>query len=228
MMDWKRAGARWTTMLLAVSLLSACATTGDDSLASAEPSQVAPVTDSSVDSASLPPIGGADGSVQVASADPDQTDGPATVPATTNQPGTPLLPANNPNATNATSGQPSPAAPQQAFVSLNDVGKVQSTPGRDLTGALTVDKLLGGWTVASGNDQCRLNLTYTTTSDPNRYRASAPGCAIQALAAVSSWQLAGTQVQLFNDSNVLVGALLLSGNRFIGTLAGGQAISMVG
>ncbi len=62
----------------------------------------------------------------------------------------------------------------------------------------------------------------------DHYRASAPGCQIQALAAVSSWQLSGTQVQLFNDANQIVGALLLTGDRFIGTLTGGQAVTMVG
>ena len=176
------------------------------------------MTDSEVASNSLPPIGGADGSVQMASADPSQT-------MPTNQPGTPLLP----DGTGATTAAAAPAGPSQAsFVSLNDVGKVSATPGRDLSGALTVEKLLGGWTVTSGADQCRLNLTYTAKDGTSRYRASAPGCAIQALSSVASWQLSGTQVQLFNDADALVGALLLSGNRFIGTLSGGQAISMVG
>ena len=217
MMDLKRGAARWATMLLTVGMLAGCATTGDDGLAAnQQPDQVTPVTDSEVASNSLPPIGGADGSVQMASADPSQT-------MPTNQPGTPLLPHTSNPGSVASSG-PS----QASFVSLNDVGKVSATPGRDLSGALTVEKLLGGWTVTSGADQCRLNLTYTAKDGTSRYRASAPGCAIQALSSVASWQLSGTQVQLFNDADALVGALLLSGNRFIGTLSGGQAISMVG
>jgi hypothetical protein len=40
--------------------------------------------------------------------------------------------------------------------------------------------------------------------------------------------LLGNQVQLYNEADELVGTLLKSGNRFVGTLAGGQAISMVG
>ena len=45
---------------------------------------------------------------------------------------------------------------------------------------------------------------------------------------VASWQLAGSQVQLFDENGDIVAAMILSGNRFIGTLAGGQGISMVG
>lgn len=117
-------------------------------------------------------------------------------------------------------------------MSLDDVGPAPASPGRNLAGGLTVEKLLGGWTVTSGSSQCRLNLTYTATSGApagaSRYRASAPGCQIATLNAVASWQLSGTQVQLFDASDKMVGTLLLSGNRFIGTLTGGQAILMVG
>ena len=120
------------------------------------------------------------------------------------------------------------ASTDGSFVTLNDVGTVPNAPGRNLSGGLTIEKLLGGWTVISGASQCRLNLTYTAKTGTSRYRASSPGCQIGGLAPVSSWQLAGTQVQLFNEANTLIGTLLLSGNRFIGTLAGGEGISMVG
>jgi hypothetical protein len=112
------------------------------------------------------------------------------------------------------------------FVTLDSVGSVPAQPGRDLTGGLSEAKLLGTWTVVSGPTQCRLNLTQTQASSGNRYRASTPGCQLPGLAAVSSWQLAGSQVQLFDANNNMVAALILSGNRFIGTLAGGQGISM--
>ena len=45
---------------------------------------------------------------------------------------------------------------------------------------------------------------------------------------VTSWQLTGSQVQLFDENGDIIAALILSGTRFIGTLAGGQGISMVG
>lgn len=218
MMDLKRGVTRWAAILLAAGMLAGCSTMGDDGIAAnQQPDQLSPVADSAVASSSLPPIGGADGSVQVASADPAQT-------TPTNQPGMPVLPTGNTSDAGLATG----STGQGSFVSLNDVGKISNTTGRDLSGGLTIEKLLGGWTVASGTEQCRLNLTYTGMPGTSRYRASAPGCAIPALASVSSWKLSGTQVQLFNDANALVGALLLSGNRFIGTLSGGQAISMVG
>jgi hypothetical protein len=103
-----------------------------------------------------------------------------------------------------------------------------NSSGRDLSGGLTVEKLLGRWTVVSGQDQCALNLTQTQKTGTGRYRASAPACTLKGMTAVSSWALAGTQVQLFDEGGNIVGALILSGNRFIGTLSGGQGISMVG
>jgi len=226
MMDWKRCGPIVAAMLIAATCLSGCTTTGDDSAALGA-DQVQPVQDSAVASASLPPLAGQDGSVQTA--DPAGGADATSADATTGANGT----------TGATAGTADPALagttpPTQtasapgSFVTLNDVGTVPNAPGRNLAGGLTVEKLLGGWTVISGAAQCRLNLTYTAKTGTTRYRASSPGCQIAGLAPVSSWQLSGTQVQLFNEANALIGTLLLSGNRFIGTLAGGEGISMVG
>ena len=120
------------------------------------------------------------------------------------------------------------AANNGSFVTLGAPGALPATPGRDLTGGLTIEKLLGGWTIVSGADQCKLNLTYTAKAGTSRYRASTPGCTLPGLMVVSSWQLVGTQVQLFDENNDIIASLILSGNRFIGTLAGGQGISMVG
>jgi hypothetical protein len=216
MMD-RRRGGRWVTTLLALGLLAGCSTTGDDvgMAGGDQPGAVAPVTDSAVSSSSLPPIGGADGSVEVASADPAAAAQSGLPPVQSDAPPTGNVPA------------AAPAAPG-SFVSLSDVSKTPPGPGRDLAGGLSVEKLLGGWTVASGATTCRLNLTYSAAGAPDHYRASAPGCSIATLSSVSSWALVGTQLQLFDESNTLVGALLLSGNRFIGTLSGGQSISMAG
>ncbi|VAW20157.1 hypothetical protein MNBD_ALPHA11-1433, partial [hydrothermal vent metagenome] len=43
-----------------------------------------------------------------------------------------------------------------------------------------------------------------------------------------SWKLVGSQVQFYNDNDQIIGTMLRSGNRFLGTLAGGQGISMAG
>jgi hypothetical protein len=120
------------------------------------------------------------------------------------------------------------ASADGAYITLDGVGAVPQAPGRDLSGGLTIEKLLGGWTIVSGAEQCKLNLTYTSKSGTSRYRASTPGCQLQGLKVVASWQLAGSQVQLFDENGDMIAALILSGNRFIGTLAGGQGISMVG
>lgn len=112
---------------------------------------------------------------------------------------------------------------------LDDIGSPgNTTGGRDLSGPVTMEQLLGGWTVLVGAEQCRLNLTYTARGATGRYRASAPACAETTLASVASWQLLGNQLQLYNDADQIIGTLLRSGNRFVGTLSGGQTISMVG
>src|SRR5690606_28123407 len=120
------------------------------------------------------------------------------------------------------------ASADGSIAALPAVGSLPNSTGRDLSGGLTVEKLLGRWTVVSGPEQCQLNLTQTAKTGTGRYRASAPACALKGLNVVASWTLAGTQVQLFDENNDLVAALILSGSRFIGTLAGGQGISMVG
>jgi hypothetical protein len=120
------------------------------------------------------------------------------------------------------------ASADPSFVTLDAVGTMPNTSGRDLSGGLTVAKLLGGWTIVSGADQCRLNLTQTTKSGTSRFRASTPGCTMAGLKVVASWQLAGNQVQLFDENGDIIAQLMLSGNRFIGVLSGGQGISMVG
>ena len=97
-----------------------------------------------------------------------------------------------------------------------------------VSGGLTVEKLLGRWTVVSGGAECQLNLTQTAKTGTGRYRANAPACSLSGLSVVASWTLAGSQVQLFDESGNLMAALILSGNRFVGTLSGGTGISMVG
>lgn len=196
-----------TVLVLSVTL-SACSSTRFGSARSTYPqtvNSVNPVASSTVQSQSLPPIGATDGSITTTG---------GSFPADSGDP--------------ALIGQT--ASADGSFVSLNDVGADTTlTPGgRDLTSPLTVTKLLGAWDVVAGADRCRLNLTQTTKSGTKRYRASTPGCAIAPLARVSSWQLAGTQVQLYDDSGAIIGSLLLSGNRFLGTLAGGIAVSMAG
>jgi len=215
-------GALSLAMVSALALvLAGCSSTSQRTQAMSQPEQLQPVQNSTVASSALPPIG-QDGSIQ-------QQPGGLQQPAPLSTPGqmAPTL-TGQPGANVAPALGTQTAAADGTFVSLDAVGTVPAVPGRDLSGGLTEAKLLGGWTVVSGTTECRLNLTQTAKDGTSRYRASTPGCQLSQLAAVSSWQLAGSQVQLFDEGGNMVAALILSGNRFIGTLSGGQGISMVG
>ncbi|MEQ1899610.1 MAG: AprI/Inh family metalloprotease inhibitor [Devosia sp.] len=191
------------------ALLQGCASAGVSVSNVGETEQLAPVQQGNVSTTALPPLG-PNGEVQ----GPEPID-PNAAPTTDT-----FGPA--PTDTTQT------ADTEGSFGVLEPVGALPNSSGRDLTGGLTVDKLLGGWTVVSGGDQCQLNLTKTAKTGTTRFRASSPACVIKSLAVVASWQLAGSQVQLFDENGDMIGTLILSGNRFIGTLAGGQGISMVG
>lgn len=181
-----------------VLALAGCASTGVSVQNAGDDQQLAPVQGGNVQTAALPPIG-PNGQVQGA------TDLSGNAPP-------PLVPG----------GQ------QVATADPNAAATLPNSSGRDLTGGLTVEKLLGRWTVVSGTDQCAINLTQTQKGSTGRYRASAPSCVLPGISGVASWQLNGSQVQLYSESGGSIATLILSGNRFIGTLAGGQGISMVG
>jgi hypothetical protein len=170
--------------------------------------------------------GCASSGVTVANADTEQL-----APVQSGNVSTTALPPIGPNG--EVQAQPSAPLDQTQVANTGPNGALPplaapNSTGRDLSGGLTVDKLLGRWTVVSGADQCAINLTQTQKTGTNRYRASAPACALKGLTQVASWTVAGSQVQLFDESGNLIAALILSGNRFIGTLSGGTGISMVG
>ena len=189
-----------------LALLAACSPSGFGRSAPTmaatppQPAPIQPVQTGSVQTSDLPPIAGSE-----------------------------VLPPSTPTVPGNTASLDGPAMGSTPGFVLDDVGSPgNTTGGRDLSGTITMEQLLGGWTVLVGAEQCRLNLTYTAKGATGRYRASTPGCVEPALGAVTSWQLLGNQIQLYNESDELVGTLLRSGNRFVGTLSGGQAISMVG
>lgn len=202
-----------SALCVAGLLVSACSSANSFSNSqriSSNPQSLPPVQSSTVESSSLPPLQGQDGQVTNADGNIMVSGGAG------EQSGDPAL-----------NGQMMASA-DGSFVSLDDVSGGTTPQGRDLSGGLSPEKLLGAWTVSGDLKTCRLNLTQTTKSGTNRYRASAPNCAIPTLALVSSWQLAGNQVQLYDEGGNIVGALQLSGNRFIGTLSGGIAATMEG
>jgi len=229
MTTWKRVSVSAAALVALATVLAGCSSMSNSPQAARlpTPNSTAQIQTSQVATTNLPAIGqGADGqplqSTQVA---PGLSGQPVLGGAQTNtltlSGGTGIGDPANPTPLQTASADGS-------FVTLDAVGTVPAAPGRDLSGGLTIEKLLGGWTIVSGPQQCKLNLTYTAKTGTNRYRASTPSCALPGLSVVSSWQLAGTQVQLFDENGDIIAALILSGNRFIGTLAGGQGISMVG
>jgi len=179
------------------------------------PTQLEPVIASNVQSSALPPLTQAnnsgdpllqdDSGVNTQFGFPEDSRDPLLTP--NGAPALLTLPGNG-------AGQPNAVSPSVAT--------------HNLSGGLSVQKLLGSWTIISGSDQCQLNLTQTLKTGTERYRASAPNCTISTLSGLASWKLIGSQVQFYNVSGQLIGALLQSGNRLIGTLAGGQGVSMVG
>lgn len=215
----RRAGVSVALLGALALTLSGCASSGVSSSSTAYAENITPIQNTPVASSNLPAIG-ANGQPTDLSAPPAlnpslQTAGGVQTPqpGVTDQFGNPLV-AN--------------VAPlDSTFVSTDSFGGVPQTQGRDLSGGLTYEKLLGGWTIVAGAEQCRLNLTYTAKTGTNRYRASTPGCGLNGLKVVASWALAGTQVQLYDENGDIIANLLLSGNKFIGTLAGGTGISMV-
>jgi hypothetical protein len=228
-----RNSAGVATLLFACVALSACST-GSARMANgyAAPEPVNPVADSAVATASLPELG-PDGAITTSPAFGQYP--PNQYPPGQYPPGTQMgFPqSGNPGAYPPMGdplGQPSTmvAGTDPSFVTLDAVGAPPNVAMRDLSGGLTVQKLLGGWTIVSGADQCRLNLTQTTKTGTQRYRASTPGCAMAGLKVVASWQLSGNQVQLYDENGDIIARLMLSGNRFIGALASGQGLSMVG
>lgn len=194
----------------ALLLVSGCSSTRVAVSNVGQSEQLAAVQTGSVSQTSLPPIG-PNGEVQQGVGGPP-----------------PLTPT-DPNALPNPSADPLVADTQPGVSGgLTSAGGDLNSSGRDLSGGLTVEKLLGRWTVVSGADQCQLNLTQTAKTGTGRYRANAPACGLKGLSVVASWTLAGSQVQLFDENGDLVAALILSGNRFVGTLAGGTGVSMVG
>jgi hypothetical protein len=196
--------------LAAVLALAACTTATPTPYADigAPLPQLTPVPTGTVQQGNLPPVGS---TTQMASNDPNAPFGVSTGADSAD----PLL-AGNPQ-------------PNGSFVTLNDMSPTGSTGGQSVAsigGPLSVEDLLGGWTVSDTLSVCRLNLTYTAKGDTGRYRASAPGCDVAGVAAVASWQLAGSEIQLYNEPGQLMATLLLSGGRFVGTMSGGRGISM--
>ena len=207
-------------------MLAACQSTGSNTAnlnTIGAPSQIAPVQNSTVQQGSLPALGasgtpapgltgqpvlgGVQAPTQTAMINPGLTSpGPST---TTLGAGSTTLGASS--STPATQ----PGGSMVSLAPLNQPAAGGMSAGPE-----------GVWNVVAGSSQCRLNLPMTAKAGTSYYRASAPGCTVAGISAVTGWQQVGSQLQLYDDNGNIAAFLAPSGGRYIGTMGGGQAISM--
>lgn len=200
---WKRGSSAIGVAALAV-VLAACQSTGSNTAnlnTIGAPTQLQPVQSSTVQQGTLPAIG-ATGTA---------------APGLSGQPVLGGVPANqtamiNPGLTTTTGVSANPGG---SIVALNQpaLGALGTGPE-------------GVWNVAAGAATCRINLPMTAKTGTSYYRASAPGCTVPQIASVTGWQQVGSQLQLYDDNGNIAAFLAPSSGRYIGTISGGQAISM--
>ncbi|SEQ08841.1 Protease inhibitor Inh [Devosia sp. YR412] len=206
---WMRGSSALGVAALAV-VLAACQSTGSNTAnlnTIGAPAQLQPVQTSTVQQGTLPAIGA--------------TGTPA--PGLSGQPvlgGMPTQTAMvNPGMTSpGMTGYPAtttPMAPNGSIVSLNQPMATGVSSGPE-----------GVWNVTAGAATCNINLPLTAKTGTSYYRASAPGCAVPQIASVTGWQQVGSQLQLYDDNGNIAAFLAPSSGRYIGTISGGQAISM--
>lgn len=85
--------------------------------------------------------------------------------------------------------------------------------------------MLGGWSIVSGADNCKLFMTLTTWS--GGYRANSRGCASPQMQGISAWDLQGKQVVLKDAGGATVAELHSTGGEaFSGRTAAGTPIQV--
>ena len=85
-------------------------------------------------------------------------------------------------------------------------------------------ELLGGWTVTSSGESCKLFMNLTTWS--GGYRASTRGCAAGVLGQIAAWDLNGSQVVMKDSGGTVLAHLFKSApERFNGQTSDGQPIA---
>ena len=122
-------------------------------------------------------------------------------------------------------GQTTTTTTVAATTPVAGTGSSITTVGAPLTTGVSTGPE-GAWNVVAGGQTCRLNLPLTAKTGTNYYRASAPGCTVPQIAAVTGWQQVGSQLQLYDENGNIAAFLAPSGGRYIGTMGGGQAVSM--
>ncbi|SMQ72731.1 Protease inhibitor Inh [Devosia lucknowensis] len=207
MQDWKR-GASSVAGLVALALVAAaCSPTSRTNTANlnvvGQPGQLQPVQNSTVQQTTLPAIG-------------------ATGTPAPGLSGQPVL--GGQTTTTTTVAAATPGVGMGTNSSIQTLGTPGTASAPMTTGVSSGPE--GAWNVVAGGATCRLNLPLTSKTGTNYYRASAPGCTVGQIAAVTGWQQVGSQLQLYDDNGNIAAFLAPSGGRYIGTMSGGQAVSM--
>jgi len=134
------------------------------------------------------------------------------------------LPAIGATGTPAPSLSGQPVLGGQTTTVAGTAGSITTVGAPMATGISTGPE--GAWNVVAAGQTCRLNLPLTAKTGTNYYRASAPGCTVPQIASVTGWQQVGSQLQLYDENGNIAAFLAPSGGRYIGTMGGGQAVSM--
>ena len=88
---------------------------------------------------------------------------------------------------------------------------------------VTMNDMVGGWTLSSGGSSCQLFMSTTNWSGGRR--ASTRGCKGE-LANVSAWSLSGRQIALKNSDGSTIATLYGSASGGFNGTAGSQAVSV--
>ncbi|MBJ3783224.1 AprI/Inh family metalloprotease inhibitor [Devosia sediminis] len=202
MQDWKRGASSIAGLVAVAFVVAACSpssrtNTANLNVVGQSPQQLQPVQNSTVQQTTLPAIGA--------------TGTPAPGLA-----GQPVLGGQTTSTTTTVATAPTPGVGTNS--SITSVGAPLTT------GVSTGPE--GAWNVVAAGQTCRLNLPLTAKTGTNYYRASAPGCTLPQIASVTGWQQVGSQLQLYDENGNIAAFLAPSGGRYIGTMGGGQAVSM--
>lgn len=206
MMAWKRGSLSVAGLTVIAMAVAGCQSTGSNTAnlnTIGAPAQLQPVQNSTVQQGTLPAIG-------------------ATGTPAPGLSGQPVLGGINTQTAMATPSSIQPignANTAGSIVSLDPLA--QPAVGGGMSSGPE-----GVWNVIAGSATCRINLPMTAKTGTSYFRASAPGCAVPALASVSGWQQVGSQLQLYDENGNIAAFLAPNAGRYIGTMGGGQAISM--
>jgi hypothetical protein len=122
-------------------------------------------------------------------------------------------------------GQLPPPQPGEQTAALDPNSPPPAQPMPPPVGAEPISRegMAGTWTVASDNPECRIILAFTKWS--GGYRAATRRCNTPELAAVTAWDVKGSQVVLVDANGSNVATLVSAGpEQYQGQTTGGKPI----